>query len=450
MAYFIFILAGLFRLYHIQKGIFFEGELGHNYLAIKNFFVNHSFPLIGPPTSHEWLSFGPLYYWLFGPILSAGGYHPIVGALFFALVGSLVPVIHYFFTKKLFGFYAATLSSLLLAVSPFLLLVTWQSRFFSLVVPLTYTMLYFLYGAKKLSHAQRLIFATFFFGVMLNFHLSPIILLPGLLFHIILNRKKYSRSVLCAAVGVFFIPHIPLLFADAHRGFYMVRQLLLWFPYRIAGFLGLYPKNTIDTATSYENILAILNFLRANIVQVNLSISCAIMLYMIYCVFDITKKSSLKKKTLLKELHIFFIGGLLAIFIHGKPPYHYFLPLVPFIFIYMALIIDYLRKKLESMWVVAAISLLLVFFNVHSSIERDTVMPFVEQEKAALKIIKEAHGQRFSLERIGPNDQFEGNFAQNYQYLLWYYGNEPVKDAPIVFVIRDNSKRVISVDKYSK
>jgi hypothetical protein len=77
-------------------------------------------------------------------------------------------------------------------------------------------------------------------------------------------------------------------------------------------------------------------------------------------------------------------------------------------------------------------------------------MPFVEQEKAALKIIKVAHGQRFSLERIGPNDQFEGNFAQNYQYLLWYYGNEPVKDAPIVFVIRDNSKRVISVDKYSK
>jgi hypothetical protein len=285
---------------------------------------------------------------------------------------------------------------------------------------------------------------------MLNFHLSPIILLPGLLFHIILNRKKYSRSVLCAAVGVFFIPHIPLLFADAHRGFYMVRQLLLWFPYRIAGFLGLYPKNTIDTATSYENILAILNFLRANIVQVNLSISCAIMLYMIYCVFEIAKRSSLKQKILLKELNIFFIGGLLAIFIHGKPPYHYFLPLVPFVFIYLAMIIDYLRKKLESMWVVAAMILLLVFFNVHSSIERDSVMPFVEQEKAALKIIKEAHGQRFSLERIGPNDQFEGNFAQNYQYLLWYYGNEPVKDAPIVFVIRDNSKRVISVDRYSK
>lgn len=53
------------------------------------------------------------------------------------------------------------------------------------------------------------------------------------------------------------------------------------------------------------------------------------------------------------------------------------------------------------------------------------------------------------LKRIGVNDAFEGNFAQNYQFLMWLYGNEPVKvgemiikgeSAKVEYLIVENNK----------
>ncbi|KXK11095.1 MAG: hypothetical protein UZ22_OP11002000477 [Microgenomates bacterium OLB23] len=187
MAFFIFALALVVRLLLVHNGIFFEGELGHNYLAIKNAVLAHKIPLLGPPTSHEWLSFGPLYYWLFGPILAIGGFHPIVGALFFAVVHSVVPVLHIYIAKKLVSYEAAIASSFLLVVSPFLLLISWQSRFFSLVLPLVYVLVYVLLH-KRYTEQKKIIacsrycgfgFLTFTYHRLCSCHLWPMCFLNG-------------------------------------------------------------------------------------------------------------------------------------------------------------------------------------------------------------------------------------------------------------------------------
>ena len=46
--------------------------------------------------------------------------------------------------------------------------------------------------------------------------------------------------------------------------------------------------------------------------------------------------------------------------------------------------------------------------------------------QVATRIVEDSKGQPFSLKRVGINDQYEGNFAQDYQYLMWWIGNEPV------------------------
>ena len=57
---------------------------------------------------------------------------------------------------------------------------------------------------------------------------------------------------------------------------------------------------------------------------------------------------------------------------------------------------------------------------------------FEQQIKIAKLIIQDNNNEAYELRRFGVYDEFEGDFAQNYQYLLWLYGNEPVKVGDII------------------
>jgi hypothetical protein len=66
-------------------------------------------------------------------------------------------------------------------------------------------------------------------------------------------------------------------------------------------------------------------------------------------------------------------------------------------------------------------------------------IPYVLQQKITKKIIQDADGKEYRLKRVGLYDKFEENYAQNYIYLLWWYGNEPQKDAKITYTIYESS-----------
>jgi hypothetical protein len=57
------------------------------------------------------------------------------------------------------------------------------------------------------------------------------------------------------------------------------------------------------------------------------------------------------------------------------------------------------------------------------------------QKRIAQYIVNDSQGQKYSLTRVGPDDQFEENYSQNYKYLLWLYGNEPVAQSNINYTI---------------
>ena len=60
--------------------------------------------------------------------------------------------------------------------------------------------------------------------------------------------------------------------------------------------------------------------------------------------------------------------------------------------------------------------------------------------EATDSIISDAGGSQFSLKRIGPNDQFEDDYAQNYIYLLWWKGKESKEGESLVYTINENRK----------
>jgi len=295
-------LAVLLRFYRIPQNLVFHYELGANYLAIKNFIEAGRLPLLGPPTSHPWLSFGPLYYWIFAPILAFFKFNPTGGAYFFALAGVVAVYLNYLVVEKLFNRKTAVISSFILAISPAWISLAREARFFSLSAVFLYPFL--LFFVKAIEGKISLLWAGFFLGVMLNFHLSPIILIFPAAILIFSNRKKLSQNSIPKGILGFVIPNLPFLLADAQGGFGMLANLLLWIPYRIAGFVGLYPKNTISSGVLTGNLGSLYEFITRAFVPERGLLVLLIVLGITASLFVIKNK-----KVALKTLLLFLILG---------------------------------------------------------------------------------------------------------------------------------------------
>ena len=77
------LLATFLHFYRLGQITIFNSEQGNNYLAIKDIIETKKVALVGPPTSHPWLYFGPLFYWLMTPILWLADFNPLGPAYFF-------------------------------------------------------------------------------------------------------------------------------------------------------------------------------------------------------------------------------------------------------------------------------------------------------------------------------------------------------------------------------
>ena len=75
----LFILIGVFlRQYNISNDYYFSGELGKELLYTASLIEKGVFPTIGMTTSHEWLSYGPIYYWILIPLVKIFSFNPFI------------------------------------------------------------------------------------------------------------------------------------------------------------------------------------------------------------------------------------------------------------------------------------------------------------------------------------------------------------------------------------
>ena len=439
-------IAVVLRFFRIQENLVFHGELGHNYLAIKNMIAADEVPLLGPPTSHPWLSFGPAFYWIFAPVLTYFNYSPLAGGYFFAGIGVLTIFINYLVIGKLLGRSVGIVSSFLLAISPAWVSLAREARFFSLTTLFFYPFLYFFVKGVK-NRGRGFFWAGIFFGMMLNFHLTPLILILPVSIIIFINRRYVARQKIINALVGIVIPTIPFLLYNLTHRMEMLARLVLWIPYRVLGFLGLYPKNTISEGVLQANIGSLYNFFTSSFF-VTPNIITAIFITFLLLFIIVRKKRNLAEWTLL----LFLVFGYLGIFLHGDPPFHYYLPLYPIPIIFAAIFFE--RFWTTSYWgrVLAGIFIsyiilsnsLFFFSRKWFFIPQDKIVdgrvPYRMQLEAADEIIKDANGASFTLHRTGPDDNFEGDFAQNYQYLLWWKGNEPVVNSGLTYTIREDEQ----------
>jgi hypothetical protein len=232
-----------------------------------------------------------------------------------------------------------------------------------------------------------------------------------------------------------FIPLLPIIIYDATQGFLMSANFLKWIPYRIAGFVGIIPKNNFDGTVFVKNISALSQFVGNQLAaQGALIYGITLIAFIIYLIYS-------KKSFLEKLLVIFFAIGYLGIFVHGNPPPHYFLPLFPIMAILLSRVLIWVVGTNFSIIFLGLLFIVNInyffsdkWFNVPDSIIGN-VVPYKMQEGITSQIIKDAKGKEFTIKRIGEYDYFNENYSQNYRYLFWLKGNEPVIKSNLNYTI---------------
>lgn len=434
---FLTLFAALLRFYKLSDIVVFNSEQGHNYLAIKNIVKTGKLPLLGPPTSHPWLSFGPIFYYLLLPIMLLTKFNPIAPTYIFTLIYTLIVPLNYFVIKKLFNSKTALLSSFFITLSPIWLHFSRAARFFCLVPPLFY--LYILLLSNYLKNGKKIFLLGLLLGIILNFHLTALILIPSTITTLFFaGKNKRAKSSFLKWIAGLFLPFTTLFIHDLGNGLQMTKNFLLWIPYRIAGFSHLYPKNNLTLESFKQTISGFYQFIHLSFFPKTFPWQFGLSILLIIS-FLMLKVKKYKPKPV--EIFFYHLGfwGIAALFVHTNPPLHYFLPLLSLPPIILS---SFLTKKTYPFR--SAIIIIALFFSIfnfgyffsenwfylpkNKVILKPHYIPYHLQVKIMKYIIKDSQGQSYSLSRIGPHDDFENSFADNYYYLGWYLGNQPKKE----------------------
>lgn len=401
---------------------YFTGELGKELLYIRQFVLSHTVPLVGMPTSHEWLSYGPLYYWIMIPIFNIFNGNPYIllwVALFTATIGL---ILNYFVVRKIIDAKVAIISTLLQLISPLLI---WQTSlaklhtFFFILSPVLMYLMYLVWNtvpAGRQDNKKYVFWTGLAFGIMFSFHFSQIPLIIVILG--ILYIKKYNlKSYLFLFFGV-LIPNIGIIINDL--------KIFLWLPYRVIEYST---KNSIGTMQAVNEYFGRSLFWNTNLWVIGLIIFVGVFSHYI-----LQNKHKVTKDFLPFYLISSISLMLLANLLHGAPPIHYFLP----IFTTLPILFAVYLSKFKYNYLIILIIFLINFSGYFKSQTGADYVPFAKQVAMADFIVKNSKGNPVSIRRIGPFDYFPEQYSQNYKYLFLWRGGQLVDDNVNTYTIVEN------------
>ncbi len=214
------IVAIFFRTYKIRDYIVFLGDEGRDAIVMRDIFVNHHLPFLGPTASVGGFYLGPIYYWMAAPFLFLWHYDPVGPAYFVAIIGILTVLLLFRFIKEETSFWPAFLASLLYATAPLIVRYSrssWNPNplpFFSLLL------IYFIYKGIKEEKSQFFLLAGACFGIAIQLHYLSLVLVPIAALITILNQnyKKIPLNIFFALLGA-AITFSPFLFFEIRHNF---------------------------------------------------------------------------------------------------------------------------------------------------------------------------------------------------------------------------------------
>src|SRR3990167_8233402 len=114
----ILLIGATLRLCRIDEYKIFLADQGRDALVVRRLLINLDPILVGPGTSVGNMYLGPIYYYLMAPALWLANYSPAGPSVMVALFGIATIFFLWYFARRLFGAWVASVAALLYAVSP--------------------------------------------------------------------------------------------------------------------------------------------------------------------------------------------------------------------------------------------------------------------------------------------------------------------------------------------
>lgn len=453
----IFILATLLRLYQPVSTLTLSSETAQHYLEIIKLFDKGTPFLNGPLTSHPWLRLSATPYYLFFPIMLLHAFHPLT-LVYYSLLSSIITIfLNYIVVKKIFGEKTAFISTFLLTFAPSQLIYSRLSGFFVFVIPLTYLLIWQVSRLTK--SKKRPIWPVFaVIGCLTTLHASALFLTIffTLLF---IYQKRFTLHKGLACLAAFLFPNVPFLIQDTLHGFSMTGHLLLWIPYKFMMFLSGKTLGAERQLVIDESISNIFTFFKSGFFPSSWPWFIGAAVFVLLILLFIKKK----KTTTENILYLWLFFGIIVLFFHKNPPFHYFATILvlPIILISQwlaAISTGKCRKVLvmSPLLIMGLFELRFIFspaFLYQNPKQDPRFVPYATQLRIAQLIKNDSDNQKFMLKRIGAFDEYPQESKEQYLYLLWWLGNQPVEVAPLTYTIVEGTPKtpidpsLILVDK---
>lgn len=433
----ILLLAGGLRFYRISSLFSFEGDVAWDYFSAKQFLTGGKFPLIGISSSVPWLHQGAFFTYILIVLLGLFKFNPIAPPIFCSLLGIATTFLVFWLGKKFFSAKAGLWAAFFYAFSP---LAIAYDRFPYHLSPIAFfTCLFFLSLYQALKKPKFFILSALLLGVLLQFEIANLVLVPVLGVFFGWQRRRISVSLLVLAILAFLLPWLPKIVYDFFSGFTQTLGLAAWLGHKLLPF-GFWPDIGQGPSFSLLNNLQTLSYLLSRLI---FPASGWFSLFFLGIFLGFFFLSPPKKKSFWL-ICSWLAFPLLGFLLHGSPSESYF----PVWFPLVALLSGYSFSLVKGKWLFRGSFLLALFWAYGSSLyllKNDFLLgykAYFSLRKVAEYVIADASGA-YNLVPVGSYAEFPSN-QLSLLYLTDYLGKPAQKNkAKTVYIIYYNEERTI-------
>ncbi len=210
----VFLVSVIIRFYKLPQNLFFGYEQGRDAQIILDICKNYQFKLVGPKTDLEGIYHGAYYYYLLIiPYFFSNG-NPLAASFVLILISSTLPIIAYFFAKKMFHSISwAIVTAILFCVSyKFIIFSRWLSNV-APAIPILALSFYFLWLFQTEKKQRFFIFAVVCAAFAAQFEIILVLFLSWSFLLLWITRvvsfPKIKTCLLsCFFLMLIFLPHI--------------------------------------------------------------------------------------------------------------------------------------------------------------------------------------------------------------------------------------------------
>lgn len=423
LLFLIVFVAAFLRFYGLSGYMTFLGDEGRDVIIIKKILVEHDLPFIGPPTSVGTIYLGPLYYYMMAASMSIFWLNPVAAAGMVASIGVGTVVLIYYLAKQWFGVAAASVASLLYAISPVTIAYSkssWNPNpapFFAALAILG------IYQAHKSGNFRWLVLTGGALAFAVQMHYLALILVPIMgilwireLFFRVKGYRYFIQGTLLAVI-VFWMLMSPLVLFDLRHNMLNLRGVVSLFTGSDTVKVGnietfkripsIYIEKLTGRYIGAENNLA------------TMGISLAVLVPLAWALYK--RRQKVMVPWAYFTLGCWLIVGLVGVSFYKDEIYdHYLGFLNPVPFLLLGSSVNFFRGR-AKMLVAGGVILALVWLNLpknpllappNNQLERT--------QKIAKFVIEQSENKPFNFALIA-----ERNYDAAYQFYLDIYGHKP-------------------------